>query len=200
MSLMVTPPLATAPPDPLWASALCGSPEAWGELFLRHSRAIYNFCFRQTGSWTEAEDLTSAVFLVGWRRRGDAYLTGGSGLPWLYGIAAMLTRNHHRTLRRYHAALARVPPPEPAPDVADEAIARVDAERWLQRFRSATHQLRRRDREVLALAVTGEFTYAEIAAALGVPVGTVKSRLARARQRLAVHLQGWDEPPFEAKA
>lgn len=170
--------------EDLWREAVDGSADAWDELFVRHHRAIYNFCFRRTGAWSAAEDLTSAVFLEAWRRRNEARPQVATALPWLYGIATMLARNHHRTLRRYRDALARIPPPEPERDVAEDVAARVDAERRVAQILVALGQLPRQDREILELAATGQLSHAEIAVALGVPVGTVKSRLSRARQRL----------------
>jgi RNA polymerase sigma-70 factor (ECF subfamily) len=174
--------------EDLWRDALEGSADAWDALFVRYHRAIYNFCFRRTGLWSAAEDLTSAVFLEAWRRRTQIRPQVASALPWLYGIATMLTRNHHRTLRRYRDALDRIPLPESAGDPAEEVAARVDAERQVARLRVALRQLPRQDRDVLELAATGQLSHAEIAAALGIPIGTVKSRLSRARQRLGEHV------------
>ena len=174
-----------APDDEaVWCAAVGGSADAWDQLFVRHHRAVYNYCFRRTASWSTAEDLTSAVFLEAWRRRTEVRPQGATALPWLYGIATMLTRNHHRTLRRQRAALDRVPLPEPGLDPAEDVAARVDAEREMGLVRAAMRRLSRRDREVLELAMTGRLSHAEIAVALGIAPGTVKSRLSRARQRL----------------
>lgn len=181
-------PSKTLDDEELWRRAATGSPDAWDELFVRHHRAIYNYCFRRTGQWSAAEDLTSAVFLEAWRRRTEARPRVATALPWLYGIATLLTRNHHRTLRRYRDALERVPAPEPGADVADDVAARVDAERDAVRVAALLRRLPRADREVLELAATGRLDHAQIAAALDIPVGTVKSRLSRARRRLSERL------------
>lgn len=180
--------------EELWRDATAGSADAWDELFVRHHGAIYNFCFRRIGAWSAAEDLTSAVFLEAWRRRAEARPQVTSALPWLYGIATMLTRNHRRSLRRYRDALERIPPPEPGADPAEDVAARVDAERQVARLRVLMRRLSREDREVLELAATGRLSHAEIAAALGVAVGTVKSRLSRARQRLGEQVLRGDSP------
>ena len=173
----------------LWREARSGSVDAWNELFVRHHRAIYNFCFRRVGSWTAAEDLASAVFLEAWRRRDAVAPEIENALPWLYGIATMLTRNHRRTMRRHADALARIAPPEPEQDPAETVALRVDAERRVRVLLSALSRLSREDREVLELAATGRLSHAEIGMALGIPVGTVKSRLSRARQRLGERMR-----------
>jgi RNA polymerase sigma factor (sigma-70 family) len=175
----------TSTDEELWRSAIAGSAEAWGSLFLRHQRAVYNYCFRRTASHGAAEDLTSAVFLEAWRLRDRAQLYGHSALPWFYGIATMLTRNHERSLRRHHAALQRIELTASVPDLASEVADRIDAERAVERIRSLLARLPQRDREVLELAALGSLSIAEIGVALEIAPGTVKSRLSRARARLA---------------
>jgi DNA-directed RNA polymerase specialized sigma24 family protein len=88
----------------LWRQAGLGEAGAFGVLFDRHSRAIYNYCARRTGEWALAEDLTSIVFLEAWRRRAAVVLAGDSALPWLYGVATNVVRNQRRSKRRYRAA------------------------------------------------------------------------------------------------
>lgn len=136
--------LAESADEALWHAALAeSSADAWGELFRRHHRAIYNFCFRRTGEWGAAEDLTSAVFLEAWRRRRETRATTAGPLPWLFGIATMLTRNHHRALRRYRSALARIPPADPGHDLAEEVTARIDAQHRAAIIRQALSRLPR---------------------------------------------------------
>jgi DNA-directed RNA polymerase specialized sigma24 family protein len=91
----------------LWGRATGGDDAAFGTLFERHAKAIYNYCFRRVADWTLAEDVTSAVFLEAWRRRFDVRLAGDSVLPWLYGVAANLIRKHRRGGRRAMRALYR---------------------------------------------------------------------------------------------
>jgi RNA polymerase sigma factor (sigma-70 family) len=158
--------------------------EAFGVLFSRHARSVYNHCFRRTASWSDAEELTSAAFVEAWRRRRDVRPIGDSALPWLLGIANNLLRNHRRSHRRYRAALARLPGPGSEPDPADDVAGRLADERQMRRVLALVEQLPPRDQEVLALCAWSELTYAEAAAVLGVAVGTVRSRLARARARL----------------
>lgn len=158
-------------------------PAAFGTLFERHGRAIYNYCFRRTADWSAAEDLTSVVFLEAWRKRTDVRIYGDSLLPWLYGVAGNVLRNRNRTLRRYRAALERMPAEHEA-DFADDAVARIDDERRMRDVLESFRLLPKRDQEILALCVWSSLSYEEAAVALELPVGTVRSRLSRARRRL----------------
>jgi RNA polymerase sigma factor (sigma-70 family) len=158
--------------------------EAFGQLFERHANAVYAHCFRRTGSWSAAEDLTSVVFLEAWRKRREVRLAGESVLPWLLAVANNATRNAERSIRRHQRLLARLPGPETVPDVAEDAAKRADEEQAMRLILGELHSLTEPEREVLALCDWAGLSYAEAAVALGVPVGTVRSRLARARQRL----------------
>ena len=167
----------------LWSRARAGDSEAFGMLFDRHARTIYNFCFRRVGNWATAEDLVSIVFLQAWRRL-DKPLPRGKELPWLFGIATNVVRNRRRTEGRHAAALRRVPRPSPDPSFADDSDQRVDDEELMGRVLALVAQLPRREQEVLALCAWSELSYEDAAIALRIPVGTVRSRLSRARARL----------------
>jgi RNA polymerase sigma factor (sigma-70 family) len=167
----------------LWRRASLDEPAAFGVLFERHARAIYNYCFRRTADWALAEDLTSLVFLEAWRRREAVLLQSDSALPWLYGVATNVLRNRRRSQRRHHAALARVPR-EHSIDFADDVDGRLDDERRMRTTLHAVAKLPRREQDVLALCAWAELSYEEAAVALDLPVGTVRSRLSRARARL----------------
>ena len=169
----------------LWDLAVGGDGEGFGVLFERHARSVYNHCFRRTASWADAEELMSAVFMEAWRRRRDVRPIDESARPWLLGVANNLLRNHRRSLRRYQAALARLPSPRPQADPADDVAGRLADERQMRRVLALVELLPRRDQEVLALCAWSELTYHEAATVLDIPVGTVRSRLARARARLA---------------
>jgi RNA polymerase sigma factor (sigma-70 family) len=158
--------------------------EAFGELFARHVNAVYNHCFRRTGSWSVAEDLTSVVFLEAWRRRRDVRLAGDSILPWLLAVANNATRNADRSLRRHGRLLARLPEPGAVPDIAEDAAGRADDERAMRFVLAELRTMGEPEREVLALVDWAGLSYAEAATALRLPVGTVRSRLNRARQHL----------------
>ncbi len=182
----------------LWALARSGEQSAFGVLFERHARSVYNFCFRRTADWALAEDLTSVVFLQAWRHRQIA-LSGESALPWLLGVALNVVRDHHRSLRRFHRALERVPPPMDVPDFADDLARRIDDERVMRDVLALVARLRVQDQDVLSCSWSG-LSYEETAAALDVPVGTVRSRLSRAKARLrelaATNGHSLDEGPI----
>jgi RNA polymerase sigma-70 factor (ECF subfamily) len=165
----------------IWTLAGRGHEAAFGELFERHARAVYNFCFRRTADWALAEDLTSVVFLQAWRHRGTR-LERESALAWLLGVAVNVLRDHHRSLGRFRRALERVPPPVDAPDFADDVAGRIDDERAMRELLAIVALLPSRDQDVLACAWCG-LSYEEIGATLDVPVGTVRSRLSRAKAR-----------------
>jgi RNA polymerase sigma factor (sigma-70 family) len=176
---------ASASDQDLWSHAANeGAGEAFGELFERHADRVYAHCFSRTGSWSMAEDLTSVVFLEAWRRRNEVRFSGDSALPWLLGVANNATRNAQRSLRRHNLLLAKLPPPGEEADIAADAATRVDQERLAQHLLCAMAGLRQAEQEVLALCDWAGLSYADAAVAMGVPEGTVRSRLFRARQHL----------------
>jgi RNA polymerase sigma factor (sigma-70 family) len=170
--------------DLLWWSARNGDAEAFATLFERHAKAIYNYCFRRVGDWSAAEDLLSVVFLEAWRRR-DKELPPGKVLPWLYGIATNVVRNRRRSERRYRMALARVPATPPEDDFGAAVDVRLDDERRMRDALALLKTLPRGQQDVFVLCAWGDLSYEDAAFALGVPVGTIRSRLARARRSLA---------------
>jgi RNA polymerase sigma-70 factor (ECF subfamily) len=175
----------------LWERAVAGDRGCFGALFERHARRVYNHCFRLTASWADAEELTSATFLEAWRRRHDVRPRHDTALPWLLGVANNLVRNHRRSRGRYHAALARLPRVAAVPDTADDVAGRLADEAQMRGVLELFARLPERHQEVLALCAWAGLTYEQAADVLGVPVGTVRSRLARARSRLVA----WDRNP-----
>jgi RNA polymerase sigma-70 factor (ECF subfamily) len=171
------------PDSALWERIRQDDAEALGDLFERYRGDIYNFVFRRTGDWASAEDLTSIVFLEAWRRR-DKALEGHMVRPWLYGVATHVTRNAHRSRRRYARALARMPVEVSSADFASDSDARLDDELQMSALLEQIKRLPAREREVIALCVWSSLTYEEAALALEIPIGTVRSRLARGKARL----------------
>ncbi|MFB7396394.1 sigma-70 family RNA polymerase sigma factor [Streptomyces sp. NPDC056191] len=161
-----------------------GDPSALGEAYDEHARVLYHYAFRVCGDRAAAEDVVSAAFLEAWRCRGKVHAEGGSLRPWLLGIATNIMRGSAREARRRDAALARMPDRGVLPDFADDVLARMTDGEQIRAARAALGKLRRREREVFTLVVWAGLDYAAAGEALGVPVGTVRSRLSRARERL----------------
>jgi RNA polymerase sigma factor (sigma-70 family) len=160
-----------------------GDAAAFAMAFELHAKAIYNYCFRRVGDWSSAEDLLSIVFLEAWRRR-EADVPPDKVLPWLYGIATNVIRNRRRAERRHAAALQRVPRPRPEEDFAAATGERLDDEARMGRALSLLAELPRREQDVFVLCAWSDVSYEDAALALGIPEGTVRSRLSRARARL----------------
>jgi DNA-directed RNA polymerase specialized sigma24 family protein len=106
----------------LWDRSVAGDTDAFGELFVRHRDAVYNYCFRRMASWDAAEDLTSAVFLEVWRGRRRLALDRESALPWLIGTASNLVRSRMRSAARRFAIERRAAPRDEVSDPADDVV------------------------------------------------------------------------------
>ncbi|GHG23933.1 RNA polymerase sigma factor [Streptomyces hydrogenans] len=171
-----------------------GDPPAFAALFDSYARSVYNHAFRLTGDWSVAEDVMAATFMEAWRLRAKVDPEGGSLRPWLLGIATNVARNHCRSNRRYRAAAAAYAEAGPAeasvPDHASEVAGRIDDRRRIAATLRALGALRRTEREVLVLCLWEGLAYTEAAQALGLPVGTVRSRLSRARAKLRTAAEG----------
>lgn len=163
-----------------------GDRGALAQLFEQYADRLYNHCFRRLGDYADAEDATSTVFLVLWQRRHRVQLHEGSAAPWLYGVATNVCRNLDRTRRRHLRVLGKVGSLRYAddPDPADRVTDRVADEQRMRELLEQIRTLSRGEQDVLALVVWSGLSYADAAAALDIPIGTVRSRLARARARL----------------
>lgn len=162
---------------------LAGDAVAFEAVFDAHATAIHRFCARRCDDAGEAEDLTSVVFLEAWRTRGRALLVDGSMRPWLLGIARNVVRNANRSRRRYRAALDRLHALA-VPAEADDGPAIEDAEQLRTALAHAIAQLSDKQRDVVELCLVERLSPVAAGAVLGIPEGTVKSRLAEARKRL----------------
>jgi RNA polymerase sigma-70 factor (ECF subfamily) len=170
--------------DSFRARVRAGDADAFGTLFDEFAQAIYRYACRVTGDPTTAEDVVGQTFLDAWRLRRKVRPEGDGLGPWLYGIATNVLRNARRSTKRYRAVQQRLPYPEPVPDHADDLVRRESEAEERAAARIALGALRPAEREVVALCTWSGLTYEQAAEALGVPVGTIRSRLSRAKARL----------------
>ncbi|SEG67721.1 RNA polymerase sigma-70 factor, ECF subfamily [Actinacidiphila yanglinensis] len=172
-------------------------PEAFAELFDRYAEDIHRYAARRVGAEV-ADDLMAEAFVVAFQRRRRYDVSRPQARPWLYGIATNLVHDHRRAEARRLRALSRAA--ATAPDgwsggdepMAEQVAARVSAESVRGALAGALAKLPARYRDVLLVVAWGDLNYAEAAEALGIPVGTVRSRLNRARGRLRDALGGSD--------
>jgi RNA polymerase sigma factor (sigma-70 family) len=178
------------PTSQLRGRARAGDADAFGAVFDACAKSVYNHAFRLTGDWSTAEEVMSMTFLEAWRCRDAIAADGGSLRPWLLGIATNLVRGQRRAAWRHRTALARLAVADELPDFADDASGRLDDAARVKAVHRALAGLPGPELEILALCVWSGLGYAAAAEALGVPVGTVRSRLSRARRRLARLTEG----------
>ena len=165
-------------------------PAEFAEVYDRHAGDIHRYLLRRLGA-DAADDLTADTFVAAFRARGrfDAS-RAGSARPWLYGIASNLAARHRRSEVRALRALARTGADPVAHSWVDQADQRLAAQALNRPLARALAGLSAADRDVLLLVAWADLTYAEVASALDVPVGTVRSRLHRARRRVRDELPG----------
>jgi RNA polymerase sigma factor (sigma-70 family) len=166
-------------------------PEQFAVLFDKHAPYIHRYLARRAGRQV-ADDLVAETFLAAFAKRDRYDLGHADARPWLYGIATNLVSQHRRDEARQHrirqAALA-----EPdLPGHADRVAADVTAQAMRTLLNAALAALPAGDRDVLLLIAWEQLTYQEVSRALAIPVGTVRSRLNRARTKTRQVLAGTD--------
>jgi RNA polymerase sigma-70 factor (ECF subfamily) len=158
-------------------------PTAFATVFDRHAGDVFRFLVRRVGRDT-ADELLGDTFRIAFQRRASFDCERVSARPWLYGIATNLVAKHRRSEARRLNAFARVVAAAPAEEPGDATAAAVDAQRRWPEVARRVAELPDGERDALLLFVWEDLSYEEVAAALNVPVGTVRSRLNRARRRL----------------
>jgi RNA polymerase sigma factor (sigma-70 family) len=178
-------------------------PERFAALFDRHAAEIHRYLARRVGH-DSADDLVAETFLIAFRQRDRYDESRLTARPWLYGIATNLLGRHRRQEIRFFRAFARIGadpavlsglgqgPLQPGDPLAERVTERVAAEGVRKQLAAALAGLHKADRDVLLLVAAADFSYQEVALALGIPVGTVSSRLARARRTIRKALGGVD--------
>jgi RNA polymerase sigma factor (sigma-70 family) len=192
-ALMSAPAPPDAAPDPEPAAT-----DDFAELYDRHAGQLYRYAYQRVGAQT-AEDLVADTFLAAFQQRATYDAERAEVRPWLFGILTRKLARYYRTEKARYRAFARsAPEPATADGPADEVAARVTAAAARTPLARALGRLSAGDRDVLLLIAWCDFSYDEVSVALAIPVGTVRSRLNRARRKVRDALGGSD-PTIDAE-
>jgi RNA polymerase sigma factor (sigma-70 family) len=162
-----------------------GQPDAFVAVVERHEVAVHGFLARRAGGQV-ADDLLAEVWLRAFSGRAGYDTSRDDARPWLYGIARNVLRAHWRVTARQRRVVADGLPDDPW----DEVIDRLDSAAGARALEPALRALPSAELEVLLLVAWEQLTPAEVAVVTGVPQGTVRSRLHRARAALRLSLVG----------
>ncbi|GII78609.1 DNA-directed RNA polymerase sigma-70 factor [Sphaerisporangium rufum] len=191
----MTPPRPAAPDGIDDAAVIARSrhdPEQFAALFARHAPAIKRYVIRRLGQ-DPAEDIVAETFTLAFQRRDSYDPAYGDARPWLYGITTNLMRRHRRQEIGMYRALSRTGVDPVVEPFTNEVHRRLAADGERRRLAAALAGLSRPHRDALLLVTWGELSYEQAALALGVPSGTVRSRVSRARAKLRRVLGGIDQ-------
>jgi RNA polymerase sigma-70 factor (ECF subfamily) len=161
-------------------------PEVFGEIFDRHFKLVYRFCARRVLD-SQSEDIAGDVFRKAFERRELYDVARQDARPWLLTIARNLIRDRLRSQASHRLALQRIRALEGvrAPGLDEQVATTLDARQDLELVAAALELLPDDEVEPLLLYVWDDLSYAEIAEILDVPIGTIRSRLSRVRERLS---------------
>ena len=151
---------------------------------------MHAFATSRAGS--VGEEIAAESFRLAFDRRRQYDLTYSDSRPWLFGIASNLIRDHFRKAERGRRATARAAIVDTS-DFADQTLGRIEAEQLGPQLAAALAALPAADRDALLLLAWADLNYEEIGRALAIPIGTVRSRIHRARARVQAHLNREDE-------
>ncbi|MER5327212.1 RNA polymerase sigma factor [Streptosporangium roseum] len=193
---MSAPPQDSAPPLEVTDACLIeqsrGQPERFGALFDRYFDAIHRYVHLRLGE-SAADDIAAETFLRAFRQRDRYDAARAEARAWLYGIASNLVADHRRGEARRYRALAKIAQPVDVSGHDDRVVQRVSAAVMQPRLAAGLARLAAGDRDVLLLVACAQLSYAEVAQALGIPQGTVGSRLNRARKKLRKVIGPYEE-------
>lgn len=164
-------------------------PETFAVIFDRHAPHIHRYLARRLGA-SAADDLVAETFLAAFRRRERFDTDRPNARPWLYGIATNVVAQQRRTEEREYRLRQAYAPDMPEASPADRVATAVTARSLRRQLLDALAVLAEGDRDVLLLVAWEDLSYDEVATALAIPVGTVRSRLHRARRLLRERLDG----------
>lgn len=189
-------PWAVEPSDEaIWTDVAVDAGIAFGSLFGKYRNRVFRKAYAAIRNVSDSDDIMASVFLELWKNRLRVHFVDGSLWPWLQNTTTYVTLNHRRACWRYRRNLLRLPSDVVEADHAHSAGEAMDMHSRLLELDATVRELDPRDQEILSMCVLGECTMAEAAAALGIPEGTVKSRLNRAKARMRARLQGGTPMP-----
>lgn len=169
----------------LWELIAADDHAAFTELYERHAQAVWNYAYRLTASWAAADDLLAQAFLMVWRRRADVRLIRDSALPWLFTVTGNVARDERRRSRSFLRVLPKLARDDRTPDHAERIADDSAARDRLRQVVAAIATLPRSEREAVEVCLLGDTSAADAAELFGITEVSVRSRLSRARARLA---------------
>ncbi|WP_326550338.1 RNA polymerase sigma factor [Micromonospora sp. NBC_01813] len=158
-------------------------PDRFAQVYAKHVGMLYGYAYRRVGREI-AEDVVADAFVAAFRARHTYDPDYPNAYPWLLTIVHRELARHHRTENARYRAYLRVKPDSGEESFADRVAASASAQAWRRPLVTALARLGRRERDVLLLVAWGDLSYEEVARALDIPVGTVRSRLNRARRKM----------------
>ena len=173
-----------------------GDPLAWEKLVVRHTKRIYNLCFRFVGRADQAEDLTQDVFIKVFRHLSSYNSESGQFVTWMMSVGRNLLIDHYRQSKDDRVTVSAMVEDDDELSILDtlpanqlSAHAEMEREERAVLLRRALDRLPPQLKEAVILRDLEELSYEEIEEILKVPEGTVKSRINRGRVELAKSLQ-----------
>lgn len=177
-----------------------GDEPAYRLLHDRHQAPVFRMSLVLMQTTWDAEEVAATAFFELWRKRDKVRVVDGSVLPWLLATTSFAAKNSQRSRRRYQRLLNRIPHDGDVPDHADDVARAMDSMKISKSVRDALLQLNQREASVVILCIIQELPLAEAAVVLGIPEGTVKSRLSRVKTRLRGALHEHAPVAEEARA
>jgi RNA polymerase sigma-70 factor (ECF subfamily) len=168
-----------------WANVLRDDGDAFVAIFDQHRDRIYRHALRLTANIHDAEDVVAGAFLELWRRRQSVRLVDGSVLAWLLVTTTNLSRNVTRNVRRYRSLIASLPRADVAQSAEEIVVRQIEELRLAIEIRDALSNLSQSDAALISLTSYEGYSTAQVATALGISDGAARTRLHRARSRMA---------------
>jgi RNA polymerase sigma factor (sigma-70 family) len=170
-------------------------PDRFGLLYDRYCAMLYRYAYRRLGPSGSAEDVVADAFVVAFRKRGGYDLSRSDARPWLFGILTREISKRHRAEEARYRALGRAGAGDDVEEFTDRVDSAVAAQAVRGALAVALSRIRPVERDVLLLIAWGDLSYEEVAQSLHIKIGTVRSRLHRARQQLRAALQDIERTP-----